>query len=180
MDEPYPVEIITPAAAGMGQLVLNLFELFGSNGTASKIWDRLGAGRATSNSLPFGPLAGNNGIGNISTNISLQATNNTPFAGAVDIVDIFIRQAQIEPNKMQIVKIIRPLSTSPSNNQIYTEEYNGCVIVDVVDGEQINVGTLEVLKQITVAYRYMTRDNHPSQAFAMRDGRIGHPVVGAV
>src|ERR1035437_8818293 len=61
MDEPYPVEIITPAAAGMGQLVLNLFELFGSGGAASKAWDRLGASAGGTATVPFaGGLTPNN------------------------------------------------------------------------------------------------------------------------
>src|SRR4051812_30709706 len=36
MDEPYPVEVITPAAAGMGTLTLEFFELYGQ-----RVWERL-------------------------------------------------------------------------------------------------------------------------------------------
>ncbi len=164
MDEPYPVEIITPAAAGMGQLVLNMFELFGSGGLASKTWDRLGL------STGGGPFAG----GTTDNNTSIYLPNQTYaknqhgiFSGAVDIVDIFIRQATARPDAMQIVKYIRPLSAG-GKADTYTEEYQGCVITNVTDGEQIEVGTLEVIKQITVAYRYLTRDSKPSSAFAQR------------
>ena len=167
MDEPYPSEILVSPAAGPGQLVLNMFELFGSGGHASKTWDRLGA-TVGSASNPFGALI-NSGQGNVSTLLPHLTSGNGPFAGAVDIVDIFIRQAQLDPSHMQIVKIIRPLSAG-ANAQPYTEEYVGCQIVDVVDGENVAVGTVELLKQITVAYRYTTRNGVPSRAFAQRDG----------
>lgn len=36
MDTPYPVELITPLAATMGEIVLELYELYGSN-----VWERL-------------------------------------------------------------------------------------------------------------------------------------------
>lgn len=169
MDEPYPIEIVTPAAAGMGTLTLNMFELFGSGGAASKVWDRLGAGVGTP-SQPFGTP----GVGDVSTNLAGLTASSNPFYGLVDIVDIFITQASLDPSKMQIVKYVRPLplpgqTTAP---QPYTEEYVGCVITNVADNETIEVGTLEILKQITVNYRYMTRNGRPSQAFALRDSAL--------
>lgn len=167
MDEPYPIEIITPAAAGMGQIVLNLFELFGSNGKASKTWDRLGASLGGTTGSPFGST----GITNTSNLLALQTGG--PFAGAVDIVDIFIRQAQADPQSLQVVQIIRPpANPNPGQNNPYYLAYVGCVITDVQDGEQIDVGTLEVIKQITVAYRYVLRDGAPSQAFLNRDATL--------
>lgn len=177
MDEPYPVEILTPPAAGPGQLTLNMFELFGSGGHASKAWDRLGAAVGTA-SNPFGGLV-NSGQGNVSTLLPNLTPGNGPFAGAVDIVDIFIRQAQLDPTQMQIVKIIRPLSAG-ANAPAYTEEYVGCMIVDVADGETVQVGTVEILKQLTVAYRYLTRNGVPSQAFAQRDGVQSNIVASTV
>lgn len=167
MDEPYPVEIITPAAAGMGQLTLNLYELFGSGGSSSKVWDRLGAsfGGSTSASSPFGATTS----ANTSTNLTIGGDG--VFQNATDIVDIFVRQAQANPSQLNIVKYIRPLSAGGAP-QPYTEEYNGCIITNVIDGEQIEVGTLEVIKQITVAYRYVTRNGQPNPAFAMRDNPL--------
>jgi hypothetical protein len=41
----------------------------------------------------------------------------------------------------------------------YTEEYHNCVISNVLDGETIEIGSMEVVKQITVNYTYMTRGN---------------------
>lgn len=170
MDEPYPIEIITPAAAGPGQLVLNLYELFGSGGTASKVWDRLGLSIGSKNS-PFS----SEGPANQSTNFNLTGQTNGLFMGAVDIVDIFIRQAQAAPSQLEIVKVIRPLGASgPAGSPIqpYTEEFHGCVISKVVDGEQIGIGTMAVLKQITVVYRYTTRNGQPSAAFKIRDNPL--------
>lgn len=176
MDEPYPVEIMTPAAAGMGQVVLNMFELFGSNGVASKVWDRLGLSLSQL-STPISPF-GSNTPENQSTNFTLTGANvkaesAAPFAGAVDIVDIFVRQAQTEAHKLQIVKIVRPLKPNgppgSAETEPYTEEYHGCAITNVQDGEQIQVGTMEILKQITVNFCYVTRNNVPSIAFKLRN-----------
>lgn len=170
MDEPYPVQIITPAAAGPGQLILNMFELFGSGGAASKVWARLGgeiAGAGAEGQTPFGTAQ--NAFETSSTQIS--TGNKGPFSNAIDIVDIFITQAQIDPSRLQIVKYIRPLGAGGSNT-VYSEEYHGCVITNVVDGEQVEIGTLEIIKQITVAYRYATINGVASKGFALRDGTL--------
>jgi hypothetical protein len=39
----------------------------------------------------------------------------------------------------------------------YTEEYHNCVVSMVTDGETIEVGTMEVLKQMVVNYTHLTR-----------------------
>lgn len=168
MDEPYPIEIITPAAAGMGQIVLNLFELFGSGGKASKVWDRLGVGANKLGGNPFGQI----GQTDTSQFLNLNSGGGV-FTGAVDIVDIFINQAKATPQSMSVVQIIRPPQLPSGSGTPYFIQYVGCVITDVQDGEQIDVGTLEVIKQITVAYRYPLRDGTPSQAFAQRDALLG-------
>lgn len=166
MDEPYSVEIITPAAAGPGQLVLDMIELFGSGGASSKVWDRLGASvGGGSASSPFGATTS----ANQSTNLTIGGDG--VFQNATDIVDIFVRQAQANPSQLNIVKYIRPLSAGGSP-QPYTEEYNGCVITNVEDGETIEVGTLEVIKRITVMYRYVTRNGQPNPAFGVRDNPL--------
>lgn len=178
MDEPYPIEIITPAAAGMGTMTLNMFELFGQGGKASKVWDRLGYG-ASNGALPFGALGAGQGQG-LAGNLPGQGLPNAGasnfFAGAVDIVDLFIRQATIAPQHMQVVQIIRPPANPASGATPpapYFLQYVGCVITDVQDGETIDVGTLEVLKTLTIAYRYVLRDGVPSAAFSNRDNQLG-------
>lgn len=170
MDEPYPVEIIVPIAAGMGTLVLNLFDLFGDQG-GSKVWDRLGAtlGNNSGPGSPFGTLQ-DQGAGNVSTALSI---GQGPFAGANDIVDIAIIQAQKNPANLNITKYVRPLPTYQQQTPTpYFDAYQGCVITDVVDGEQIEVGTLEVLKQITVNYTYVQRNGQQPRAFGVRDNPL--------
>jgi hypothetical protein len=175
MDEPYPIEILTPAAAGMGQITLNLFELFGSGGKASKVWDRLGMGANLIGQPPFGALNGaNQNQGDASQFSNLNGNNF--LAGAVDIVDIFIRQASQQPQATSVVQIIRPPllpNGGGGNGQAYFLQYVGCVITDVQDGEQVNVGTLEIIKQLTIAYRYSLRDGLASAAFTQRDNMLG-------
>jgi hypothetical protein len=170
MDEPYAVELLTPAAAGPGSLTLNLFELFGSGGAASKVWDRLGAPIGSGTGSPFGGTGVTNG--SIYDTPSALGASTNPFNGLVDIVDIAIAQAQVDPTQMQIVKYIRPLPTYGNTLTPYSEEYNGCVITNVTDGENVEVGTLEIIKQITVSFRYVTRNGKPSQAFALRDAAL--------
>lgn len=126
LDEPFPIEVITPAAQGMGTLTLELYELYGQ-----QIWERLGSESYTGNTA--GELA-----------------------GAVDLVDVFVRQAA-SPNPINMVKWVRPPTLRGRNMEPYTEEYHRVVITNILDGETIEVGTMEVLKQITVAYTYMTR-----------------------
>jgi hypothetical protein len=116
LDEPFPVEVITPAAQGMGTLTLELYELYGK-----QVWEQL-----------------------------------SELTGAVDLVDIFIKVAAMR-DPISVVKYIKPPTLRGKRMQPYTEEYHGCVITNVLDGETIEVGTMEILKQMTIAYTYKTR-----------------------
>jgi hypothetical protein len=136
MDEPYPVQVITPAAAGMGTLTLELYELYGE-----KAFQRLSRG------------------------------SDLDFSSASDIVDIFVTQAA-SPLDISIVKIIRPPKLRGRESGPFYEIYHGCVITNILDGETIEVGTMEILKQVTVSYRYVTWGSFASDAkrgFALRD-----------
>jgi hypothetical protein len=157
MDEPYPVQVITPAAASMGSLTLRMYELYDE-----KVWDRLGAKiDLPSNSSPFDGLGSND-----------LSTEGGILNGAVDIVDIFIRIAEQNPGDVNVVKFIRPPNVGGTTGKPYQEQYHGCVITDVQDGEQIGVGTMEVTKIITVAYTNITRGTKRSKAFDYRDRPI--------
>jgi hypothetical protein len=172
MDEPVPIEIITPYAAGMGQITLNLYELFGYGGNSSKVWDRLGVGPAGTST------AGSVDEGGSFATTSLGSGSGGVFASAVDIVDIFILQAQMDPSALKVVKYIFPLSVGGAPGQqintLITEEYNGCVITNVIDGEQIDVTTLEIIKQITIGFRYVTRGGDPGLKFGLRDNALSN------
>jgi hypothetical protein len=137
MDEMYPVQVITPAAAGMGSITLNLYELYNA-----KVWDRLGA------TVGYG-ADDNASTANLGTNI---------LTGAVDIVDIFIKVASQKPSDLAVVKYIRPPVIAGTTPTAYTEEFHNCVITNVTDGESIQVGTMEVIKQVTVGFTHLTRN----------------------
>lgn len=140
MDEPYPVQVITPAAAGMGSITLNLYELYNS-----KVWDRLGqsVGAAAQTIL--------------STNENTQSLGQSILTGAVDIADIFVRVAEQRPEDLNVVKYIRPPLIAGQPGAPYQEIYHNVVITNVVDSEQVEVGTMEVIKQITFGYTHVTR-----------------------
>lgn len=126
LDSTYPVEIITPLAAGMGQLTLELYETYGA-----QVWDRL------MNVLPPTP--------------GIEAGR-----GATDLVEVFYRVANT-PNPIYVSKVITPPRIRGKVMPPYTFTYHNCVITDIGDGETIEVGTMEVLKTITIAYTHTTR-----------------------
>lgn len=141
LDEPYAVEIITPAAAGVGTLTLRLYERY-----TIKAWERLGVsktGADTPNSL----------------------------AGTVDIVDIFITIAE-SATPLTITKVVRPPKIGGDTVDPYIEQYHGCVVSAVQDNETIEVGTMQVLKDLTVQYRYKTKPGKGGLGFAMRNRQI--------
>lgn len=137
LDEPYPVELITPQAASMGTLVLELYELYGA-----QVWERLagylGGDPNASSAIGFGD--GVTGKGK----------------GPVDIVGIFHAVANTK-NPIRIIKYVKPPQIRGRTMKPYTEEYHNCVISTVQDGETIEVGTMEIMKQLVVNYTYMTR-----------------------
>lgn len=116
LDELHPTEIITPIATSMGQITLELYELY--NKTA---WDQLSI-----------------------------------IAGSSDLTEIFKAVADT-PNDIKMYKIITPPRGAGANDERRREIYHKCVITNVADGETIEVGTMEILKQVTVAYTHMTR-----------------------
>src|SRR4051812_29747952 len=165
MDEPYPVQVITPAASGMGSLTLNLYELYNS-----KVWDRLGA------QLGF---TGDGAFNGPSNDAFANGFGNAILSGAVDLVDVFIRIAESPPGTTNVVKYIRPPLLQGVAQDPYAEQYHNCVITNILDGEQVEVGTMEVIKQITVAYTHMTRGDKRSKAWDYRDRSLGTSSRGA-
>lgn len=116
LDERHPVEIITPAAISMGQVTVELYELYGYTA-----WE---------------DLAG--------------------IAQSVDLQQIFQKVANTS-TPIDMTKIVNPPDGSKIPN--YWEVYHNCVITNVLDGETIEVGTMEILKQITIGYTHVTRSN---------------------
>jgi len=132
LDEPYPIEVITPGAQNIGTLTLELYELYNH-----KVWDAL-----------------------------------ADIAGEIDLVNIFIKIAEIGED-IQVVKLITPPTTLRGQAMSsYAERFHRCVITNVEDGETIEIGTMEVTKRLTVAYTHMTRDGaNANRAVNMRNNR---------
>ncbi len=137
MDTPYPVELITPMAATMGTITLELYELYGSN-----VWERLA------------------GLGE-------------KAQGPVDIVGIFKTLANLN-KPVTIFKYVRSPSIRGKAFNTYTEEYHNCVVSQVMDGETIEVGTMEVLKQMVVNYTHITRGGRND---VLKRSNLGHDNV---
>ena len=72
------------------------------------------------------------------------------LAGANNIVDIFERLAQ-QANAVTCTKII-----TPPGGRRYGKTYHGCVITDIDDGDDFQISTLSVAKNMTVMYTHTT------------------------
>lgn len=139
MDEPYPVELITPVATTMGTVTLEFYELFGR-----AVWEN---------------LAGLEGAWDGS--------------GPVDLANIFKLVAEMT-NPIRIIKFIREPKRGTKGGGVFTEEYNNCVVSQLMDGETIEVGTMQVLKQVVVNYTHITR-NGGNNLLLGRGEKVGRP-----
>lgn len=72
------------------------------------------------------------------------------LTGARTITDIFARLART-PQYVTCTKIVTP----PSGKR-YGKVYHRCMVVDIQDGETINIGALSVQKGVRVAYTHTT------------------------
>lgn len=128
MDVPRPIDIITPAAQNIGTMTLEMWELYNR-----KVWERL--------------------IG---------------LAGTPDLANVFLKMAAFG-DSIKLAKLIRPpvlAGVNPANaskeeNKIvegspqYGELYEGVTITNIEDGETINIGTMDLIKRVTIAYTHM-------------------------
>jgi hypothetical protein len=74
------------------------------------------------------------------------------FAKSNSLLDVF--KAQLSLDAIQIAKIIKdPRDTTKT---LRTKTYQKCKIVDIDDGEQVNIGTMVMPKGISVMYAYAT------------------------
>lgn len=76
--------------------------------------------------------------------------------GPVDLAGIY-RAVSNTPDPIRIAQIIKPPRIRGRLMPPYTEEYHNCVIATLDDGVTIEVGTMEVLKRLTVNYTHLTR-----------------------
>lgn len=76
--------------------------------------------------------------------------------GPVDIVGIFKAVADT-PNPIRVFKFIKPPSIRGRKMTPYTVEYHNVIVSGVEEGETIQVGTMEVLKQLQLQYTHTTK-----------------------
>lgn len=74
----------------------------------------------------------------------------------VDLANIFQAVANSD-RPIHIYRVIRPPRLRGKTLSPYTEEFHNCVVSSLDDGETIEIGTMEVLKRLTVNYTHITR-----------------------
>lgn len=134
LDQARPMQILVPAAIGAGSLQVQLFEMYNS-----AVWDR---------------------IMNIVDNIPTNGNKGIPSKGIYnDLADVFLRMSAIGKG-ISCSKIVYPpnagLRGGPKVRH-YAEQYHNCTITDIRNDETIQIGTMEVIKSMTVMYTHMTR-----------------------
>lgn len=73
-----------------------------------------------------------------------------------DLVQVFIQLAS-QNNPVTCMKIVNPPTLRGQAGRTYADLYHNCVITNVNDGENIEIGSMEIVKQLTIMYTYMTR-----------------------
>lgn len=133
LDARYPRQIITPAAIGVGTLTLQRYETYNS-----KIWDDLMAALDASNP---------NGVN----------TNKLPIYN--DLAEVFIRLANIGKGISATKLIFPPNKVQKTKKQYYADTYHNCVITDIRDDEQVEIGGMSSVKTMVIQYTHTTRNS---------------------
>lgn len=141
MDEPHPVELVTPIAATMGEITLQFYDIFNQ-----KMWDRLKGLTGAVDIVSIFRAIAKNGPG-----IYMQQVITAPSFGP----------GETNPFTGSNTNSSRRLGTKTNSgsNVQQTLTYHNCVISQVLDSETIEVGTMEVLKQVVVNYTHSTRSD---------------------
>jgi len=132
LDQAHPMQILVPPAVGPGTLQVQLFELYNS-----AVWDDIM--RITDNSKSV-------------NQIGAKAIYN-------DLADIFLRLSAIGKG-ITASKIVYPPNAGVRGGpkvRHYAEQYHNCMITDIRNDETIQIGTMEVIKSMTIQYTYMKR-----------------------
>lgn len=139
MDQQHPMQILVPAAVGPGTLQVQLFEMYNS-----KVWDHL---MRITDDKSFSNDFGTAGI---------RSQYN-------DLSEIFLRLSALS-KPINCTKIVYPPNVGvrggTSKIRAYADTYHNCMITDLRDDETIEIGTMEVIKNLTIMYTYATRAVH--------------------
>jgi len=141
LDAQRPLNIITPAAIGPGTLQVALYELYNE-----KVWDRI---------MQI-------------VDLKLQGSvNQRPFYN--DLADVFTRLATIDPRGGIVCsRVVYPPTMYGSTARKYADNYHGCKITDIRDDENIEIGTMDIAKVLTIQYTHTTQvhDNSASSLYS--------------
>ncbi len=133
LDQRYPLQIITPAAVGPGTLTLQMYEMY-----SQKVWDE---------------------IMRIVDATSKDGVQTNKLSRYNDLVEVFIRLANIGKG-INCTKIIYPPNkVQTTKSQFYADTYHNCIITDIRDDESIDIGRMEIIKQMTIQYTHVTRNS---------------------
>lgn len=131
MDQRYPLQIITPAAVGPGTLSVQMYEMYNR-----KVWDQI-----------MEVVDRNHTQGEQSNRLSVYN----------DLVEVFIRLANIGRGISCTKVIYPPNKVQATKSQFYADTYHNCTITDIRDDEQIDIGSMEIIKSMTLQYTHSTR-----------------------
>jgi hypothetical protein len=132
LDQQYPMQILVPAAIGPGTLQVQLFEMYNQ-----AVWDQIM--HITDTTAGIG-TAGTKTIYN-------------------DLSEVFLRLSALN-KPITASKIVYPPNAGVRGGpkvKHYAELYHNCMITDIRNDENIQIGTMEVVKNMTIMYTYMTR-----------------------
>lgn len=131
LDQQYPMQILVPAAIGAGTLRVQLFEMYNR-----KVWDQIM--KITDTLDP--------------SNAGVRAVYN-------DLSEIFLRLSALA-TPVTCTKIVYPPSTGVRGGpgvRHYADIYHNCMVTDIRDDEIIEIGTMEVIKNMTIMYTHSRR-----------------------
>lgn len=133
LDQQYPMQILVPAAIGPGTLQLQMFEMYNS-----AVWDQILA------------------ITDVTTGVGTAGQK----AVYNDLSEVFLRLSALN-KPINATKIVYPPNVGVRGGpkvRHYAELYHNCMITDIRNDENIQIGTMEVVKSMTIMYTRMTRE----------------------
>lgn len=98
-------------------------------------------------------------------------------APANDLADVFYAVAGLNKPINAMKVIIPPASVQGEVITPYGEMYHNCVITSIEDGETVDVRSMEIVKNVTMAYTHITRQGDYS-GYSNANG--GQPYAGGL
>lgn len=104
----------------------------------------------------------------------IKAAMGPDAAPANDLADVFFAMASTS-TPINAVKMIIPPQNLQGDAELkpYGEIYHNCVITAIDDGETVDVRTMEIVKNVTIAYTHATRTGNDVGAVGAAAGGWG-------